>query len=273
MNLTRLAKLLDVTVREEVHAALTSLFAQGGAFNQTPLTLKEFFTELKLAEIAKNQLDSSEVFNQGRAVIVTAGPPGAGKSSVLAELSLDGYRLIDPDVIKDVLLDEADERGLLNYRLKHPLPDQQGHVLQRELSSHVHHFSTTVANWMRETALRRGENIIIDGSLAWEPLAQQYVRELVDAGYESATVISVDADEELVVERARARWWAGRKKGEPGGRFVPEDIVRASYSGGKSACSRNAAELAERAQDALGEGKLLQYRFDPETGTTRHVSG
>lgn len=263
---------MDVQVRGEVHAALTALYSQGGALNQTPPALKQFFTELKLADIAKDQLEFPGVFNQGKAVIVTAGPPGAGKSSVLDELSLEGYRRIDPDQIKDVLLEEAERNGLLNYRRNHSLPDEQGHVLQRELSSHVHHFSTTVSDWMRETALRRGENIIIDGSLAWEPLAEQYVRELVDAGYQSATVISVEADENLVVEGARARWWSGRKNGEPGGRFVPEDVVRASFEGGKSACSRNAAELAERAQDELGEGKLRQYRLDPSTGTAQPVS-
>lgn len=268
---SRLAKQLDDRRRDEVHAALTELYSQGGALAKAPRELTDFFTEVRLAQTAKDILKSTEVLSRGKAVIVTAGPPGAGKSSALDQLFLDGYRRIDPDEIKDVLLDEADRRGLLGYRRRLSLPDEGGYVHQRELSSQVHYYSTVVADLMRLTALSRGENVIIDGSLSWAPLAQQYVGELLEAGYQSATVISVEAPEEIVVMRARERWWTDRKRGEPGGRFVPEEVVRAPFAGEYSSCSRNAVELVEKARDELGAGELIQYRFDPSTGKTIQI--
>lgn len=124
---------------------------------------------------------------------------------------------------------------------------------------------------MRASALLRGENIVIDGSLSWGPLAQQYVGELLDAGYDSTTVISVEIGEELAVERTRERWWAGRKEGEPGGRFVPEAVVRACFDTTEASTVRNAMALVDRARDELGTGELIRYKVNPRTGEAIRV--
>jgi hypothetical protein len=51
----------------------------------------------------------------GRAAIITAGVPGAGKSSALSSIAT-GYRRIDPDDIKDILLAEMEKAGQLDAR-------------------------------------------------------------------------------------------------------------------------------------------------------------
>lgn len=169
--------------RELVYDALTALYATGGALAGAPPSLAEHFDEVNLVKIARRLMRQETPAERGKAIIVTAGAPGAGKSRVLDDFDLSGYRRIDPDAIKDVLLESAENEGLLQYRNRIQLPDGAG-VHLRELASHVHLFSTSVSDLMRSTALARGENIVVDGSLAWGPLAQQYVDELLDSGYE-----------------------------------------------------------------------------------------
>lgn len=113
--------------------------------------------------------------------------------------------------------------------------------------------------------------MVIDGSLSWGPLPQQYIGELLAAGYESATVISVESPEELAVERARERWWEERKSGEPGGRFVPEAVVRACFEYRESSCAKNARVFAEHAREELGAGELVRYEVNPRTGEVTKV--
>lgn len=259
-------------MKDEVYAALHELYRPNGPLAVPPQELVDHFTELELAKIANDELHSSEAFNLGKAVIVAAGPPGAGKSSALKGLPLDGYRQIDPDKIKDRLLDQAEHSGLLEYRKELLLPDRHGHVHQRELASHVHRCSTVIADLIRMTALSRGENVVVDGSLSWSPLVERYIDELLEAGYETATIISVETPEDVAVQRARDRWWEERVLGEPGGRFIPEEVVRASFTEGRSSCTTNALTLYEKAQDELGSGKLIRYRFDPSTDRTIKIT-
>lgn len=48
---------------------------------------------------------------KGKRVVVTAGPPRAGKSTFIDSLGLVGYRHIDSDEIKDILLRRAVDDG------------------------------------------------------------------------------------------------------------------------------------------------------------------
>jgi Zeta toxin len=250
------------------------MYGQGGALEKTPEGLSRYLDDLTVLKIAKAYLRrQSDVTMRGKAVVVTAGPPGAGKSEALREQGYQGYRLIDPDIVKDLLLDDANRHGFLDYRHGLTLPDG-GDVAPRELATHVHHASTRIADLVRDTALKLGENVIIDGSLSWEKLPGQYIEEFSRAGYEGLSVVSVEAPLDLATERARGRWWSGRKEGGLGGRFVPDAVVAVSFDeDGSSRCARNARELAERGQEELGDSKLIRYYIDPQTGGLNSVSG
>lgn len=261
----------DKQKRELVYEELTALYAKGGALAEAPPSLMDYFDEVELVKVARELMRHETPAERGKAIIVTAGAPGAGKSRVLDDFDLSGYRRIDPDAIKDTLLEAAEKQGLLQYRNGLQLPDGAG-VHLRELGSHVHRFSTIVSDLMRAASLDRGENIVVDGSLAWEPLAQRYVDELLDAGYEAADVVSVEVTEEMALERAQARWWSGRLQGEPGGRFVPAAVVQACFDEGHSKCALNAEALATQVQDELGAGTLVRYGVHPRTGVPTQIN-
>ncbi|BAS18626.1 hypothetical protein AHiyo8_pI69300 (plasmid) [Arthrobacter sp. Hiyo8] len=232
-----------------------------------------YFDEDTLVRAAKIYRSlQGEVATDGKAVVVTAGPPGAGKTSALDTLNLKGFRRIDPDVVKDILLDDAERHGLLKYRHDHTLPDGRP-VGVRELGSQVHQFSTYTADIIRSMSLTAGENVVIEGTLSWPQLADVYITDLFNANYEGVEVIDVEAPFDVALERIRERWWSDRIKEPMGGRFVSDDVLKGYYADGlgESVCAHNAAILAERAADELGHGILR--RFDVETdGSVKQTS-
>lgn len=260
--------------QDDVHAALTDLYRLGGSLSQPPSQLSAYFDDLAIARTAKTYMGlQRDVSSGGHAVVVAAGPPGAGKTDALGTLALRGYRKIDPDVAKDLILGEAEQLGLLSYRHSFTLPDGQP-VGVRELAAHVHSISTKTTDVVRRLALASGENIIIDGTLSWEPLAGQYLSELFSAGYEALEVVDVEAPLAVAIGRARKRWWDGRR-GDPimGGRFVPDEVIERIYvdPAGPSCCAVNAWNLAERAADELGRGVLRRFDVDLATGEVRQT--
>ncbi|WP_209682814.1 zeta toxin family protein [Arthrobacter stackebrandtii] len=253
---------------QEAHRALTELLAPGGALHQAPAILGTYFDDAAIIRTAHQYMETTQrgVIQDGRAVVVSAGPPAAGKSSVLNGLHLAGYRLIDPDAAKDLLLHDADAHGLLDYRSGVLLPDGEP-VKVRELASHVHHASTRVADIVRSLAMAAGENIIIDGTLRWEPLGQLYVDELFAHGYAGIDVVDVEVPLKTALKRARQRWWDGRRHSPAGGRFVPEDAIRACYGANpnESLSAANAMQLAQDAAEGLGHGSLRRFDVDPQS--------
>lgn len=110
--------------RDEVHAALTEQYGQRGALHVPPPELGAYFDDAAIIRVAKKYMEqTTDVATGGRAIVVGAGPPGAGKNAALQTLSLNGYRVIDPDEAKDMLLDEAQRHRLLDYRYGVLLPD------------------------------------------------------------------------------------------------------------------------------------------------------
>lgn len=252
---------------EETHRALTDLLAPGGDLQRAPEILDAYFDDAAIVRTAYAYLElQRDVIQEGRAVVVSAGPPAAGKSTVLKTLQLSGYRLIDPDRAKDLLLNDAEIHGLLDYRNGIVLPDG-GPIMIRELASHVHSASSKVADIVRKLSLGAGENIIIDGTLRWEPLGLQYVDELFTRGYTGLDVVDVELPMSAALERARTRWWDGRKKEPEGGRFIPEEAIKACYGTNpdEGLSARNAMRLAEDAADGLGHGSLRRFDLDPST--------
>lgn len=163
---------------------------------------------------------------------------------------------------------QPDGKGLLSYRDGILLPDGKP-VRQRELATHVHSVSTKVTDLVRAISLTEGENVIIDGTLTWEPLSDQYIDELFASGYEWLEVVDVELSLQAALDRARLRWWWGRQmRGSMGGRFLLEDAIRASYNGkaNKWSSAGNAARLAQHAAESLGHGLLRRFDLDQSTG-------
>lgn len=241
----------DIALRDRVHAELTTLRAPGGDLADPPAGFDAFFTDTIQREVAFEYREQRpDAPSDGKAVIVTAGPPGAGKSTILDDFVVD-HRRIDPDEIKDLLLLRADAKGLLDKRHRFTLADG-GSVGLRELSWWVHEVANDIAIDVRALSLGLGENIVIEGTLKWFPLADQYTTELADSDYETLTVVDVEVPVGVAIEQARRRWWDGRTGGDTlGGRFMVDSSVAAFYgSQPVSECATTARALVTEAQDA-----------------------
>lgn len=199
----------------------------------------------------------------GRAAIITAGVPGAGKSVAIDMLAAD-HRRIDPDGIKDLILMRLDQAGLLDIRHSHVLPDGKP-VHPSELAIWVHDASTEAANRVRAVSLRRGENFVMEGTLSWTPLIDGYVTDLASDDYERLTIIDVEVPFTLAFEQSTHRWWAAREaqrtvdRVELGGRFITEAALENFYSRQRrvSKCAANARKLRTNANNAGIDTDLL----------------
>lgn len=186
-------------------------------------------------------------------VVVTAGPPGAGKTTTLATMpELDGFRHIDADQFKDGLLRQAMSDGLLEQWANHLLGDGRP-VAARELTGFVHAESTAVADMYRHQALRDGEDVVIHGTLSSIDHVAELLADFDLAGYTKLIVVDVEVPREQAVEQALARWWTVRdvQRDPLGGRFVPSSAIARYYPAGQaeSISSDNATTLHGMAAD------------------------
>ncbi|CDM77205.1 zeta toxin family protein [Mycobacterium marinum] len=192
----------------------------------------------------------------GRTAIVTAGPPGAGKSALVKAriADLDEYRIIDADIIKDHLVRQAIADGIYD-RLLTMAPFADGHGLApRELSALVHVESVRLAEAIRETCTSLKENVVIEGTLTWHLQGPNIFRELADNDYFDVEVYGIDIGQEEAHESALDRWWKLRlewAKGQDslGGRFTPADAIDMCYPapGAESVCTTNAKNFINTA--------------------------
>lgn len=113
------------------------------------------------------------------AILVTAGPPGAGKSTHIQQLDLvdRGWRRIDADQIKLKLLTESLQSGRFATQLSTILAD--GHpIMLNELSSLVHNESVFLADSILLRCLEAGENVVLEGTLSWAGRAPYLLEKL-----------------------------------------------------------------------------------------------
>lgn len=176
------------------------------------------------------------VTREGRAALLTAGVPGAGKSSAVAQLGGvdEGWRRLDADIVKDYLVEDVTAAGLLDDLLKRELAD--GHpVMPAELAALVHLESVAFIDELRAECLAQGENVVIEGTLSWPPAARRLLGELVKREYREVVILDVEVPRELAHDQALDRWWHGRQAriagghGQ-GGRFVPATAIDHAFT-------------------------------------------
>lgn len=214
------------------------------------------------------------VTREGRAALLTAGVPGAGKSHAVAQLGLvdDGWRRLDADAVKDYLLDELAASGTVDDLLAHQLPD--GHpVMPGELATLVHQESVVLVEQLRARCTALGENVVIEGTLSWPPAAQQLLAELVRRDYQEVVIVDVEVPRAVAHDQALSRWWRGRQDRIAGhglgGRFVPPDTIDHAFPNaatGRSVCATNVQAAFDSAPAfAL---PIIQLRVLDSTGAT-----
>lgn len=203
--------------------------------------------------------DAAPDVRQERRALVLAGPPGAGKGGVKADVlgdALETYRNIDADEFKAALLDAAARDGSLEEWLKpeavRALEGQGEQFFPLELASLVHEESSYLAKDLRARAIAAGDNIIVDTVLAGEDSALTLGDQLSQAGY-MVQVVDVEVPFDLSEQRIRSRWekeYVAALEGREGlgGRWVPSEYARDVFDGpdGRSKPEHTARLLAEQ---------------------------
>lgn len=212
--------------------------------------------------VERHRARQVDVARDGFAAVVTAGPPGAGKSTFLDALDYGPqWRRIDADDFKTLLiehdLDSLLPDDLVDLDLADGLP-----LMPLELSGLYHHESTRVADLARERALDAHENVVIEGTLSWGGQGRALLSDLTGHDYAHLDVVLVQPPLDVVLDQALDRWWVARQahqSGGLGGRFTPAALIRSLYrSDGSGACSDNARHLVAEAQLAGLQATLKQ---------------
>jgi DNA polymerase III delta prime subunit len=224
------------------------------------------------AAILERSRTASDHVPTERKAIVLAGPPGVGKSTTLDEVlgrrgGLEGdranWRVLNSDDFKDDLLLAAIADGSYEAVIKPPavrgLEDAGEKFYPRELAALVHEESAMLARKATDQAVRAGQNVVIDGTLARESKAHALAEKLGAAGYE-VDVVDVEAPREITETRVARRWrdaYVAAQSAdrtdtgvpELGGRWVPASFCSSIYPPGRperSLCQDVALAVAER---------------------------
>jgi predicted kinase len=247
-------------------ARATALLARNLRHSRPTPERDRLWTDIHQQYLARQ----SGVERDGHAALLTAGAPGAGKSTAVARLGLvdEGWRRLDADIVKDYLVQELAGAGDVDDVLAVQLADGRT-VMPRELAGLVHAESVLILDRIRADCLRRGENVVIEGTLAWEPAGRQLLAQLSGRAYREVSIVDVEVPRELARAQAVARWWAGRcdPASELGGRWVPLSVIDRVYPDAHerhSVCAANARALFD--SDVVRELPLARLTLVDTTG-------
>ena len=204
-----------------------------------------------------------------RKAVILAGPPGAGKGSILSSVlgaEENSYLRLDADQIKESLLQRAVADGTYESTIKPPAVrdlEQSGEQFYPlEMASLVHEESSMIVHHLRDMAVADGTNLIIDGVLSNPEGARRLGGQLAAAGYD-ITVVDVEVPFEVSEHAIRQRWeekYTQARNGEEnalGGRWVPSSYARNIFDG-PNGHSRPEAVARDLAQN---NGSVSSYQL------------
>ncbi|MGW3391328.1 zeta toxin family protein [Streptomyces cinereoruber] len=260
-------------------------FSTQGFYHRERLALHASIIERFKAEYADRP-------RGGNAVLLTAGAPGAGKSTVQHQvgswqnedselgrlltsahgLKPEDYVVLDPDEFKRALF----EAGGLPLLSPEAMTLSFGREISpAELSGLMHREASHIRDELEEWARREGYNLLFDATLANETAGVTLLNGLTRDGYDQRVILSVEVPLETSLAQNAGRWQAGRiayeqGTGPYGGRMAPQEMIRALYAKnttglGHSISRQNAEKLVEQ---GLATGLITTERgvFTP-TGT------
>ncbi|MFJ1863772.1 zeta toxin family protein [Streptomyces sp. NPDC088097] len=209
----------------------------------------------------------------GQAVLMTAGAPGAGKSTAqdnlvrwqredpdlgrhLASahgLDIKDYVVLDPDLFKRALFEGAGLPAMDPGSMALPFGRE---LAPAEMSGLLHREASFLRDQFEEWARDGGYNLLYDATLANEAVGAQLLSGLAQDGYDQRVILSVEVPVDVSLAQNADRWLKGRLAYEQGtdrygGRMSPEGMIHALYGKtttgqGHSIGRENARKLAER---------------------------
>lgn len=219
-------------------------FHQGGAWTVERLRLHR--TILEEAKAACEGLPRG-----GQAVLLTSGPPGAGKGTSLGFLRArqgDGtdlgqalaqvhgvdptqYVVLDPDWFKEAIIRHGGAPTLPPEAYR--LPGGR-RLAPAELAPLVHRESAYLRDAFERWARKEGLNLLYDGVMKSFDKTRALLGDLAQEGYVRRVVLSVEVPLQTSLEQNALRWQQGRVafdagRDSYGGRMAPEPLIRALY--------------------------------------------
>ncbi|MEV7727064.1 zeta toxin family protein [Streptomyces sp. NPDC087917] len=242
----------------------------------------------------------------GRAVLLTAGAPGAGKGSAqqglaewqqenselgrgLAEVhgvDLKHYVPLDPDEFKVAIFQHG---GLPTLDVELMTLPFGRELSPSEMASLVHEESAYLQDNFEVWARGQGYNLLYDATLKNLDKNARLLGNLGDIGYEQRVILSVEVPLEQCLAQNATRWMNGRVAYEEGrdtdfygGRMAPESMIKNLYAQsitgrGFSVGRENAEKLAEKglatALITTDRGTLTQTAATSPTQATTFQRG
>lgn len=208
----------------------------------------------------RHRAQSGHIQQDGNAVVLMAGPPGVGKSTILRRKTPPTSLVIDPDDIKELLIQDGLTNGLWGSLLATDHLDGEP-VTPAELSGLVHAESVMIAEQMFADALQLGDNVVLCGTLSYTPYARSLLAQIEDSGYERLSILDVEAPKNVVRARVLHRWWIGRRNriergNGHGGRYVPLQVIDTLFPEGPSRWSASEKNARLLYEVALANGRI-----------------